>query len=76
MRQGMLFQSLRLDDFFICRQTLLARNATVYIAARNLEKSEAAIQVLSRETGKKAHYIPLDLADLESVRQAAATFQK
>jgi NAD(P)-dependent dehydrogenase (short-subunit alcohol dehydrogenase family) len=46
----------------------------VYIAARNREKTDAAIQVLKDKTGKEAHFLQLDLSDLKSVRSAAAAF--
>jgi NAD(P)-dependent dehydrogenase (short-subunit alcohol dehydrogenase family) len=46
----------------------------VYIAARNREKTDAAIQVLKNETGKEAHFLQLDLSDLKSVRAAAVAF--
>jgi retinol dehydrogenase-12 len=55
-------------------QALLAQGATVYIAARSRDKSEAAIAVLKRETGREARFLLLDLCDLASVREAAATF--
>lgn len=55
-------------------QALLAHNAKVYIAARNQEKSELAIQDLKHETGKEAIFLKLDLSDLKSVKAAAEEF--
>ncbi len=56
------------------RQALLAHNAKVYIAARNEEKTRAAIQDLKAATGKEAYYLHLDLADLKAIKQAATEF--
>jgi NAD(P)-dependent dehydrogenase (short-subunit alcohol dehydrogenase family) len=53
-------------------QALLHKNATVYVGGRNKEKTEAAIAALKQETGREAHFLQLDLADLASVRRAAA----
>ncbi|KAJ8517408.1 hypothetical protein ONZ45_g5423 [Pleurotus djamor] len=55
-------------------KALLSRNATVYIAARNAEKSTSAIRDLKAATGKEAYFIQLDLADLKSVKRAAEDF--
>ncbi|KAF4578535.1 hypothetical protein EYR36_000342 [Pleurotus pulmonarius] len=55
-------------------KALLAHNAKVYIAARNEEKTRAAIQDLKAATGKEAYYLHLDLADLKAIKQAAAEF--
>jgi retinol dehydrogenase 12 len=46
----------------------------VYIAARNKEKSEKAIQELRDATGKEANFLLLDLGDLKSVKAAAEEF--
>lgn len=56
-------------------QTLLERNAKVYIACRNQQKMEDAIADLERETGKRAHSLQLDLASLKSIKKAAAEFR-
>ncbi|KAK7064982.1 NAD(P)-binding protein [Favolaschia claudopus] len=53
---------------------LLIKNARVYLASRNKTKAADAIQKLEKETGKKAIFLQLDLADLRSVRRAATTF--
>lgn len=53
---------------------LLEKNAKVYIAARNSQKSIDAVRTLQEETGKEPILLPVDLADLHSVRSAAETF--
>lgn len=53
---------------------LLLKNATVYLAARSPTKGKAAIAQLETETGKRAEFLELDLADLKSVRMAANAF--
>ncbi|KAJ7278445.1 hypothetical protein C8J57DRAFT_1503333 [Mycena rebaudengoi] len=53
---------------------LLAKNAKVYLAARSAEKAANAINGLEEATKKRAIFIPLDLADLHSVRRAAEAF--
>ncbi|KAJ7205901.1 hypothetical protein C8J57DRAFT_1404980, partial [Mycena rebaudengoi] len=54
---------------------LLAKNAKVYLAARSAEKAANAIDSLEEEIKRRgAIFIPLDLADLHSVRRAAETF--
>jgi len=55
-------------------KALLPKNAKVYLAARNEQKAFAAIEELERETGKKAHYLPPDLASMKSVKASAETF--
>jgi retinol dehydrogenase-12 len=57
-------------------QALLQKNATVYATGRNKEKTEAALAALKQETGKEAHFLHLDLADLASVQRAAAEFMQ
>jgi retinol dehydrogenase 12 len=52
----------------------LEHNAKVYLAARNQSRAEAAIQDLCEKTGKEAIWLKLDLADLKSVKEAAAEF--
>jgi len=56
-------------------KALLLKNAKVYMASRSRSKAEAAIADLERETGKKAIFLEIDLADLASVKKAAETFQ-
>ncbi|KAJ8520678.1 hypothetical protein ONZ45_g2515 [Pleurotus djamor] len=55
---------------------LLSHNAKVYIAARNKEKSEAAIRDLKAATGNEAYFLQLDLANLKSIKQTVAEFLK
>ncbi|KAJ7819388.1 hypothetical protein B0H14DRAFT_1357179 [Mycena olivaceomarginata] len=55
-------------------KALLQHNAKVYIAARSEEKAKAAINDLKSETGKEAHLLLVDLADLPSIKRAAAEF--
>ena len=50
---------------------MLAKNAKVYIAARNEERVTAAIEDLKQTTGKEAIWLKLDLASLKSVKAAA-----
>ncbi|KAJ7151440.1 NAD(P)-binding protein [Mycena crocata] len=56
-------------------KALLAKNAKVYMLSRSKERAESAISQLKTETGKEALFIQLDLADLDSVRQAADEFK-
>ncbi|KAF8968801.1 NAD-binding protein, partial [Flammula alnicola] len=55
-------------------RALLTHNAKVYLAARNPDKGKAAIEELKKDTGKEALYLKLDLASLNSVRNAAEEF--
>lgn len=58
-------------------KVLVAKGAKVYMGARNQEKAEEAINDIKKETGKEAIYwLPLDLADLASVREAAENFKR
>jgi len=55
---------------------LLLHNARVYMASRSSQKAEAAIAELKATTGKEdVHFLQLDLADLEAVKQSAAEFR-
>lgn len=58
------------------RQALLEHNAVVYIAARNREKVEAAINELKAETGKEALFMKVDLGDLSSIKIGVEDFIK
>jgi retinol dehydrogenase 12 len=62
------------DVFDVFSQALLEKNATVYLAARDHTKAANAITDLKAATGKVANYLPLDLADLASVKAAAGEF--
>ncbi|KAK2462522.1 hypothetical protein APHAL10511_005492 [Amanita phalloides] len=53
---------------------LLAHNAKVYLACRNETKAREAIADLRETTGKEGIFLPLDLADLRSVKTAAESF--
>lgn len=56
-------------------KALLNKNAKVYMASRSREKAESAIADLATESGKRAIFLELDLADLASVKKAAQVFQ-
>ncbi len=54
---------------------LAQRGARVYLAARSRAKGEAAAAEITAATGNDAvFFLPLDLADLDSVRAAATAF--
>ena len=56
---------------------LATLGATTVLACRNQEKaSAAAAEVQSRSGNDDVHVVPLDLADLESVRRCAATIEQ
>ncbi|KAK6981593.1 hypothetical protein R3P38DRAFT_2578349 [Favolaschia claudopus] len=55
-------------------KALLSKNAKVYLAARSKSKAIPAIEQLYTETGKRAEFLALDLADSKSVREAAEEF--
>jgi len=55
-------------------QGLLAKNAKVYIATRDEEKTKAAIEDLKLTTGKEAIFLKLDLSSLASIKAAAEEF--
>ncbi|KAJ7038772.1 NAD(P)-binding protein [Mycena alexandri] len=57
-------------------KALLQHNAKVYIAARNAKNSKEAIEDLKAQTGKEAEFLQLDLADLQSIKRAAAEFSQ
>lgn len=51
------------------------RGGRVYLACRSRAKGEAAVAALAAGTGSdQIRYLPLDLADLDSVRRCAADF--
>ncbi|KAK0196267.1 NAD(P)-binding protein [Armillaria mellea] len=56
-------------------RALLRRNAKVYMAARDEMKAHSTIRELLKDTGKEAIFLKLDLANLESVREAAVEFK-
>src|SRR5690242_21299828 len=54
---------------------LARRGGRVYVASRSAEKGAAAVAGLRASTGNDAvSFLPLDLADLGSVRACAASF--
>jgi len=59
---------------FQATRTLLAKNATVVMLNRSIEKSEAAVADLKKEFGASADvkFVQMDLSSLASVRAAAA----
>jgi retinol dehydrogenase-12 len=57
----------------ITAAALAARGAQVFLGCRSLEKGEAVAAPL-RSAGAKVEVLPLDLADLSSVRSAATAF--
>ncbi|KAI4526022.1 NAD(P)-binding protein [Schizophyllum commune Loenen D] len=52
-------------------RALLEHNATVYLAARNADKANAAIAEVKEATGKEARFLKLDLSDLHAIKAAA-----
>ncbi|MBY5991374.1 SDR family oxidoreductase [Ferrimonas balearica] len=59
---------------FEATRTLLSNGARVVMMNRNADKSAAAIDTLKQEFGHQAEvsFVPMDLAVLDSVREAAA----
>jgi retinol dehydrogenase-12 len=57
-------------------QALLDHNAKVYIAGRDEKKGIEAMQWLKTETGKEAHFLKLDLADLKAVKASAEQYMR
>ncbi|KAN0125991.1 hypothetical protein V8E52_001198 [Russula decolorans] len=58
-------------------RVLLSKGAKVYIATRSVEKSQAAIEELKKETGKESiFFLKVDLSDLVSIKAAAEEFVK
>jgi retinol dehydrogenase 12 len=56
-------------------RALAGRGGRVYLACRSRAKGEAAVAALTAQTGSdQVQYLPLDLADLDSVRRCAAGF--
>ena len=54
---------------------LADRGGRIYLACRSRDKGEAAVAALAGQTGSdRIGYLPLDLADLASVRRCAAGF--
>ncbi|KAF9219365.1 NAD(P)-binding protein [Gyrodon lividus] len=55
-------------------RVLLAKNAKVWIACRNVSKGEAALKELKECTGRDAHLLKLNLSNLKSVKETADEF--
>jgi retinol dehydrogenase 12 len=56
-------------------RSFAGRGARVHLACRSRAKGEAAVAAIRAETGNhQVGYLPLDLADLDSVRACAADF--
>lgn len=70
------FNKYHVNRSTLYTQALLEHNAKVYVAARNPDKAQKAIEDLKTATGKQAIFLKLDLADLKSVKAAAAEFNR
>jgi hypothetical protein len=46
----------------------------VYVACRDKAKGEAAIRDLKASTGKEAHFLQLNLANLKSIKASGEEF--
>jgi NAD(P)-dependent dehydrogenase (short-subunit alcohol dehydrogenase family) len=56
-------------------EALAARGGRIYVACRSAANGEAAVSAISGSTGNDAvAFLPLDLADLDSVRACAASY--
>ncbi|KIK97831.1 hypothetical protein PAXRUDRAFT_9936, partial [Paxillus rubicundulus Ve08.2h10] len=53
---------------------LLAKNAKVWIACRDVSKGEAALKELKERTGRDAHLLKLNLSNLKSIKNSAEDF--
>lgn len=61
---------------YLTAKAVLARNAKVYIACRDPAKGQQAIETLREATGKTAHLLEMDLANLKSIKTAVEEFLK
>ncbi|KAI0027889.1 NAD(P)-binding protein [Vararia minispora EC-137] len=59
--------------FETCKQ-LLRHGAKVYMAARDENRAREAISVLRMKTGREPIFLPLNLTNMASVREAAEAF--
>ncbi|CAG8644871.1 16207_t:CDS:2 [Cetraspora pellucida] len=60
---------------FVTVRELARKNAHVFIASRNKEKGESAVEQIKKETKNNAvEFLQLDLQSLNSVKNAAETF--
>ncbi|KIK78346.1 hypothetical protein PAXRUDRAFT_16919 [Paxillus rubicundulus Ve08.2h10] len=55
-------------------RVLLAKNAKVWIACRDVSKGEAALKELKERTGRDAHLLKLNLSNLKSIKNSAEDF--
>ncbi|KAF9232101.1 hypothetical protein BU15DRAFT_55395 [Melanogaster broomeanus] len=55
-------------------RVLLTKNAKVWITARSKSKGEATLRELKSNTGRDAHLLLMDLANLKSIKAAAEEF--
>ncbi|KAF9232099.1 hypothetical protein BU15DRAFT_81612 [Melanogaster broomeanus] len=55
-------------------RVLLTKNAKVWITARDKSKGEAVLRELKTNTGKDAHLLLMDLANLKSIKAAGEEF--
>ena len=60
----------------VAHETLLKKNAKVYLAARSETRVKAAIAELVAETGKESIWLELDLSSFQSIEKAAAEFHR
>ena len=61
---------------FECARVLAAKNARVILACRDEAKAQAAIDAIRQETpGASLRFLPINLADLDSIRDAANLVQ-
>ncbi|KAF9234855.1 hypothetical protein BU15DRAFT_65343 [Melanogaster broomeanus] len=58
----------------VTSHVLFTKNATVWIITRDKSKGEAILRELSSTTGKDAHLLLMDLANLKSIKAAAEEF--
>ncbi|KAG6333363.1 hypothetical protein ID866_5728 [Astraeus odoratus] len=55
-------------------RVLLTKNAKVWVACRDVAKGEAALRDLKESTGRDAHLLRLNLANLRSIKESAQEF--
>ncbi|KAI6038879.1 hypothetical protein EDC04DRAFT_1844250 [Pisolithus marmoratus] len=55
-------------------RALLTKNARVWIACRDVAKGESALRELRENTGRDAHLLKLNLANLRSIKEASEEF--
>ncbi|KAF0461269.1 NADP-binding protein [Gigaspora margarita] len=60
---------------FVTAKELVRKNAHVFVASRNKDRGEPAVELIKKETKKDAvEFLQLDLKSLNSVKRAAETF--